>query len=124
MRILKKLSLFLGLVTTFWACKKTPDEPGLSGADTPKRNVTYIVKGTKFKLNFIDSTNNFQQNVVGTDGFQYSFAKGAGANIGMSISAFSAADTITSWEIDIDGKVAVIAYSDGSAYFTVPYPTN
>lgn len=100
------------------------------GKDKPKeifsnqatlKTVVYLVKGTNLKLDFIDSNSVFQTNMVYVDSFKYEFKKGSGASIGISIFKASSSDTIYSWSIFIDNKLYANAFSEGGAYFTVPY---
>jgi hypothetical protein len=121
MKSLKQFSVLLGLTAlAFCACKKS-DDPTPS---YPPREVTYVVKGTKFTLNFIDSSNAFEKGVIKQDSFRYDFWKGPGTNIGITVASFSPSDTVYSWEIYIDGKLSANALGQGGAYFGVPYPTN
>ncbi len=85
------------------------------------KTVVYLVKGTNLKLDFIDSNSVFQTHKVYADSFRYEFKKGSGASIGISIFKVSSSDTIYSWSIFIDNKLYANAFSEGGAYFTVPY---
>jgi hypothetical protein len=107
-------------VAVIFSCNKAATHPSGPGTTTP-RQILYLIKGTNFNLNFIDSSNNFQQNVTMVDSFHYSFKKGAGGNIGISILRYTPADIIYSWEIYIDGKLYANAFSEGGAYMVVPY---
>ena len=51
----------------------------------PTKDITYVVKGSNIKLNFIDSQSVFQRDWVFKDSFHYAFKKGPGAQIGISI---------------------------------------
>ncbi|HMH22021.1 MAG TPA: hypothetical protein VK563_09600 [Puia sp.] len=117
----KYLLFLLGLVgAVSYSCNKANSKPSGPASTTP-RQIQYLIKGTKFNLNFIDSNNNFQQNQTMVDSFHYSFKKGAGGNIGISITRYTPADIIYSWEIYIDGKLYANAFSEGGAYMVVPY---
>jgi hypothetical protein len=97
------------------ACKK--DKP----LNTQPRHVTYLVKGTHIKMNFIDSTSGFLKDQRYTDSFRYEFMRKPGTGIGMTVNAASPADTIYGWEVRIDGKLVANAFSVGGAYLAVPY---
>jgi hypothetical protein len=120
MRVPKKFYFFyfaFGIIVAAVSCRKDRDKE----KTYPPKNITYIVKGTNIKLNFIDSQSVFQQNKVFADSFHYSFKKGPGAGIGISVHALSPADTIYGWQILINGKLYANAFSTGGAYLTVPY---
>ena len=85
------------------------------------RTIAYSVKGTNFSVSFIDSNTVYQVNQVYKDSFEYEFKKGSGAGIGMTISQQSSSDTIFSWRITIDGVLYANAFSEGGAFFNVPY---
>ena len=106
--------LFL-IIAAGLSCKK--DKP----VHYPPRHVTYWVRGSHIKLNFIDSTSVFQSGKVYTDSFRYEFNRGPGAGIGMSVGIPSLSDTIYNWELRIDGKLYANAFSTGGAYLTIPY---
>ena len=86
-----------------------------------ERDILYLVKGSNFRLNFIDSNSVFQRDKVFQDSFRYEFKKGSGASIGISIYKQSPGDSIHEWEIYIDGQLTANAFSEGGAYLTVPY---
>lgn len=86
----------------------------------PKK-VLYLVKGTHFRLNFIDSNNNFQQDRIFKDSFRYEFTKAPGNAIGMSIFRFSPTDQIFGWALYFNGKLYANAFSEGAVYSTVPF---
>jgi|GEM_PF-1295150 len=86
----------------------------------PKK-VVYLIKGTKFRLNYIDSNSVFQKDKIYKDSFRYEFTKGPGASIGISIFRFSPSDSIYSWELFLDGQLFGNAFSEGGIYTTVPY---
>lgn len=104
----------LGLIACICCKKEVPK------VYNPKK-VVYLVRGTQFRLNFIDSNSVFQKDKVFRDSFRYEFIKGPGASIGISIYRFSAADTIFSWELFLDGQLFANAFSEGGVYSTVPY---
>ena len=85
------------------------------------KDILYVVKGTQLKLNFIDSQSVFQKDRVFKDSFHYQFKKGPGASIGITVNRQSTSDTIYSWHIFINGKLFANAFSEGGAYFTIPY---
>ncbi len=86
------------------------------------KSVVYRIKGTHFRLNFIDSTGNFQRDRLYSDSLVYRFKKGSGASIGISVFKQDIADAIQFWEISINGKVKANSEGGtGGAYFTVPY---
>jgi hypothetical protein len=113
--------LFICLVLLFnISCKKDKDDPKEAVAGTSK--VLYVVDGTHFRLNFIDSNSVFKRDQLFSDHFAYEFRKGSGASIGMSIFTLDpTTDSIYSWKIYIDGKLYANAFSEGGAYLTVPY---
>lgn len=112
-------ALLIGLfVIGALSCKKNHDEPPKT---YPPKQVIYSVKGSNFVLNYIDSNSNFQSNQAFQGSFDYTFYKTPGSPIGMSIALASAADSIISWSIFIDGKLYANAYSTGGAYMLVPY---
>jgi hypothetical protein len=116
-----KLYLSCCIVTLITATSCDKDKDNVKEVTFPPKDITYIVKGTNIKLNFIDSQSVFQQDKVFTDSFHYAFKKGPGANIGISVHSLSPADTIYGWQILINGKLYANAFSGGGAYFTVPY---
>ncbi len=85
------------------------------------RSVTYSVKGTNFNVSFIDSNTIYKVNQVYKDSFVYEFRKGSGAGIGMTVSPQSTSDTVYSWRITIDGALYANAFSEGGAFFNIPY---
>jgi len=97
------------------ACKK--DKP----LNTNPRHVTYLVTGTRIKLNFIDSTSGFLRDQLYTDSFHYDFWRKPGTSIGITVNPASSADTIYNWEIRVDGKLVANAFSTGGAYLSIPY---
>jgi len=102
-------------------CKK---EKANSSSHTPvftPKKILYQVKGTHFRLNYIDSNSVFQKDQVFHDSFKYQFTKGPGAGIGISVFLLDSTDRIDSWEIYINGKLYANAFSEGGAYMTVPY---
>ena len=101
------------------SCDK--DNDNVKEVTFPPKDITYVVKGTNIKLNFIDSQSVFQRDRVFKDSFHYAFKKGPGAQIGISVNSQSPADTIYSWHIFINGKLYANAFSVGGAYLTVPY---
>jgi len=108
--------LFLCLLTiAALSCKKTPP------VHYAPRHVMYLVRGSHIRLNFIDSTSVFQRDRIYTDSFRYEFKRGPGTGIGMSVGVPSPADTISGWELRIDGKLYANAFSTGGAYLTIPY---
>jgi hypothetical protein len=111
------LICFIVIVTQISSCSKDKQK-----AEPPYtiRTVSYIVTGTRFKLNFIDSNSVFQENLIYTTGFRYEFQAGSGSEIGISIFKSAPDDLIYSWEIYIDDKLYANAFSEGGAYFTVP----
>src|SRR5882672_5438673 len=110
-----KLFPVICLATFFLACKK--DKP----LNTHPRHVTYLVKGTHIKMNFIDSTSGFLRDQFYTGSFLYEFMRKPGTSIGMTVNAASSADTIYNWEIRVDGMLVANAFSVGGAYLSVPY---
>jgi hypothetical protein len=86
-----------------------------------QRDIVYEVSGTHFKLNYIDSNSVFKRDEVYNDSFRYAFKKSSGASIGISIFKQTSDDQIYSWKIYVDGQLYANAYSEGGAYFTVPY---
>ncbi len=109
--------LFLCMVSS---CKKGKQDDYIDNKATVK-TILYIIKGTGIKVNFIDSNSIFQSGQIYHGLFQYQFRKGSGAGIGISVFKETAADTIYSWSILIDGKLYANAFSEGGAYLTVPY---
>jgi hypothetical protein len=103
-----------------FSCKKDKTDPPFENVATLKK-ITYLVKGTNFKMNYIDSFSVFQSDRVFQDSFRYEFIKGSGAEIGMSIFLQAPTDVIFSWAIYVNDKLYANAYSQGGAYFTVPY---
>jgi len=100
-----------------FACKK--DKPPV--INYPPRHVMYLVKGTHLKMNFIDSLSGFQQDQLYTDSFRYEFWRKPGTGIGMSVGVVTPGqDTISIWEIRIDGKLVANAFSVGGAYLSIP----
>jgi hypothetical protein len=85
------------------------------------RTIVYEVKGTRIKMNFIDSNSVFREQQVFYNSFRYQFQKGSGASIGFSITRFSPVDEIYSWNLFIDGKLYANSFSEGGVYMTVPY---
>jgi hypothetical protein len=113
-------ALLIGLfVIGALSCHKDHDEP--PPKPYPKKQVIYSVKGSNFILNYIDSNSAFQSNQAFQGSFDYTFQKAPGSPIGITVSLASPADSITSWEIYIDGKLYANAYSPGGAYMLVPY---
>jgi len=112
------LCLVAGVI---FSCNKAATHPSSGPGATTPRQILYLIKGTHFNLNFIDSNNIFHQNVTIVDSFHYAFTKGAGGNIGISITRYTPSDIIYSWEIYIDGKLYANAFSEGGAYMVVPY---
>ena len=114
--------LAIGFMTLgIFSCKK--DKAGNPPAENQAtlKKILYVVKGTNFKVNYIDSTSRFQSDHVFQDSFHYEFIKGSGAEIGMSIYLQAPTDMIYSWAIYVNDKLYANAYSQGGAYFTVPY---
>lgn len=111
-----KFSYLLIAVCMLLSCKK--DHPVYQNKT---RKIKYVVNGTNFRLNFIDSLSAFNADKVFRDVFSYEFRKGTGANIGMSVYRQSSSDTIYSWAIYIDDKLYANAFSEGGAYMMVPY---
>jgi hypothetical protein len=103
------------LVVLASACKK--DKP----LNTQPRHITYLVTGTRIKLNFIDSTSGFLKDQLYTGSFHYDFWRKPGTSIGITVNAASSTDTIYNWEIRVDGKLVANAFSVGGAYLAVPY---
>jgi len=81
----------------------------------------YLVKGTRIKLNFIDSTSGFLRDQLYTDSFRYEFMRKPGTGIGMSVGVATSSDSIYGWEIRVDGRLVANAFSVGGAYLAVPY---
>ena len=126
------LIIFAGVLSlTAGSCKKGEKDPTeLPGKETEtpgdgplatKKTIVYIVKGTRFRLNMIDSNSVFKRDLYFNDSLKYQFEKRAGSNVGISVFKQAIGDTITSWEIKVNGKVQANAASEGGAYFTVPY---
>ncbi len=88
-----------------------------------KKKIVYLVRGTNFRLNYIDSNSVFKRGESGKDSVKYSFNKGSGENIGISIFKQLESDSIFYWEITINGKVQANAFSPGGAYMMIPYDT-
>ena len=107
---------FLIFVVVLFSCGK--DKPA---KHYPPKKITYLVTGTKFSLNYIDSNSVFQKDRVYSETFRYEFLKSPGASIGISIHAFSTDDQIYSWNIYINDKLYANAFSEGGSYLTVPY---
>src|SRR4051812_17533029 len=87
------------------ACKK--DKP----LNTNPRHVTYLVTGTRIKMNFIDSTSGFLRDHFYTVFFHYDFGQNPATSIGIPATPASPADTIYNWEIRVDGKLVANALS-------------
>ena len=105
------------IITILFACEKDKNiEPTFV-----EKNILYLVKGTHLKLNYIDSGSVFQKDQVFQDSFRCEFKKGPGASIGISVFRESASDTVYSWHIFINGNLYANAFSEGGAYFTIPY---
>ena len=110
-----KLIPVIFLALFILACKK--DKP----LNTNPRHVSYLVTGTRIKLNFIDSTSGFLRDQFYTGSFHYEFWRKPGTSIGITVNSASSTDTIYNWEIRIDGKLVANAFSVGGAYLAVPY---
>lgn len=96
-------------------CKKRADiifEP---------KQVVYNVKGTHFRVSYIDSNSVFVQNQFFRNEFTYVFRKSPGSPVGMSINTATVADTVYSWGIALDGRVFANAFSPGTAYLNIPF---
>ncbi|MEO5564983.1 MAG: hypothetical protein ABIR18_16170 [Chitinophagaceae bacterium] len=120
--IVKKLVFFCSfLLAGILSCKKDNELEDNINGKAGDRKITYVVDGTHFRLNYIDSNNVFQRDRTFTDHFSYEFSKGSGASIGMSIFLLDPSDQIYSWKIYIDDKLYANAFSEGGAYLTVPY---
>ena len=111
-----KRYLAIFIVVAALSCKK--DKPPVN---YPPRHVTYLVKGTRIKLNFIDSTSGFLRDQLFTDSFRYEFMRKPGTYIGITVGTATPDDLIYGWEIRIDGKLVANAFSVGGAYFNIPY---
>lgn len=86
-----------------------------------KKKIVYLVKGTHFRLNYIDSNSVFQTDRLYKDSARITFNKNSGEYIGMSVLKPLPTDTIFSWEIFINGRLHANAFSPGGAYFIIPY---
>jgi hypothetical protein len=84
------------------------------------RKIVYVVTGTHFRLNYIDSNSVFQKDQIFSGSFRYEFRREPGTAIGISIFKVAPDDLIYSWEIYIDDKLHADAFSEGGAYFTIP----
>jgi hypothetical protein len=115
--VIKTTCMLLGLVFafSFFSCKKEPPP------DFTPKIVSYLVTGSNFRLNFIDSNMAFQRDRNFSGSFLYEFRKAPGTNIGISIFKSSPADSITSWRLSIDGKLYANGFSEGGAYMQIPY---
>jgi hypothetical protein len=116
---LKKLLVACLLTTGMLSCSK--DKEATRDNKAGGSTIVYIVEGTHFRLNYIDSNSVFQKDETYSDHFRYEFKKGSGANIGMSVFLLNSTDQIYSWKIFIDNKLYANAFSEGGAYLTVPY---
>lgn len=85
------------------------------------KRITYKIKETNFRLNYVDSTGKFLKDVLRKDSMRYEFKRGSGAGIGFSVSKEDSTDTIYFWEILVDGKPKANSEGAGGAYFIVPY---
>lgn len=86
------------------------------------RTVVYTVKGTNFNIDYIDSNSVYKTDQVFMDSFVYTFKKGSGANVGLTVHPQSGlTDIIYSWSITIDGVLYANAFSEGGAFLSVPY---
>lgn len=120
---------FLSAVCIFSAsCRKNKKETPLPQIENDhpenvavKKKIVYLVKGSNFRLNLIDSNSVFRRDIYMKDSIRYSFNKGSGASIGMSVFKQTITDTIFYWEISVNGEVKANAHSVGGAYFMVPY---
>lgn len=120
-RILLLISIFFSI-----ACNKAKHRHNDDDAPIVPvgalRTIVYSIKGTNFNVSFIDSNTIYQRSQVYKDSFVYEFKKGSGAGIGMSVAKQSpSTDTIYSWQITIDGVLYANAFSEGGAFFDVPY---
>jgi len=121
MRVKRTFILILSLISLSQVCcKKDATRKDLVPVASLKK-ILYEVRGTRFKLNYIDSNSVFQSNQVYDSLFHYEFWKGSGASIGITINRISPADTIYSWSLYIDDKLYANAFSEGGVYLTVPY---
>lgn len=120
MRSVKIISLSL-LIIWCTSCSKTKTDKNDPGPDGSSKKIVYTVTGTHFKLNYIDSNSVFHNGEIHDGTFRYEFNKGSGAYIGISIFVLQPSDHIDSWTIHIDNKLVANAFSEGGAYFTVPY---
>ncbi|MBC7913004.1 MAG: hypothetical protein H7Y07_02675 [Pyrinomonadaceae bacterium] len=89
-----------------------------------KKKIVYLVKGTYFRLNYIDSNSVFQTDRRFQDSARITFNKNSGEYVGMSVFEQLPKDTIFSWEIFINGRLHANAFSPGGAYFIIPYDFN
>ncbi len=114
--------LFIGFIS---ACNKSRhrhnDDDAPINPVGALRTVKYSIVGTNFQINYIDSNTIYKSNEVYKDSFVYEFKKGSGAGIGLTVAKQSSSDTIYSWRITIDDVLYANAFSDGGAFFTVPY---
>jgi hypothetical protein len=101
--------------------KEKNKEPETATPIFVARKVVYEVKGTKFRISYIDSVSVFRQDQVYTGSFRYEFRRGPGASIGFSVYKFSSSDTIAEWRIMIDNKLYALAFSEGGAYLDIPF---
>src|SRR5262245_10436437 len=97
---LTKIIVLLITVTACYSCYK--ERPA---KHYPPKKITYLVTGTKFKLNYIDSNSFFQKDQVYSESFRYEFMKSPGSSIGITIHLFSDTDQIYSWNIYINDKL-------------------
>ncbi len=109
------------IAVSLFSCKKDSGNKDKPDSNFPPKHIVYLVKGTNFRLNYIDSNSVFQHDQLFKDSFRYEFDKGPGASIGISIYLPSQTDTIFSWYIYINNKLYADAFSEGGAYLTVPY---
>lgn len=108
------------LICFIISCKKEKAPPNAS-TQAVIRIVSYNVKGSNIRVNFIDSNTVFQKDKTYHGSFDYTFRKGSGAPIGISVFKQTALDTIYSWTLTIDGKLYANAFSEGGAYLSVPF---
>lgn len=85
------------------------------------RKIKYVVSGTNFRMNYIDSLSVFNSDKVYRDSFSYEFLKGTGASVGMSIYRQASSDSIHYWALYIDDKLYANAFSEGGVYMMIPY---
>jgi hypothetical protein len=113
--LIKFSAAVIVLLVILVACKK------VAGPVFVSKKIVYQVKGTNFKINYIDSNSVFVRERVCKDEFKYEFTKGAGALIGISISKLTPVDTVFGWIITMDGNSTANAFSEGGAYMNIPY---